>query len=259
MLRKLLRGLGILAGLIALALGTLYLIYNQPRPSGTPGAEADALARQIEQAVNREAWDNTRAVQWTFRGKNRHLWDRARELHRVRWQDGDTEVEVLLHLNAPEKGQVTRDGQKIDPSDPSGAHSQTLKKAYAAWINDSFWLNPLVKLFDEGTQRLLVEPKNGQRRLMLQYMSGGLTPGDSYLYTLDAQNVPVSWEMWVSIIPIGGVYASWEGWTTLASGAKVSTHHRMGPMDLVLSDVKSADSAAELNGGVDPFLALVTP
>jgi hypothetical protein len=61
--------------------------------------------------------------------------------------------------------------------------------------------------------------------------------------------------MWVSIIPIGGLEASWEGWIQLSTGAWVSTVHEVGPMTLTLTDVKGAASVMELLGE-DPFLGL---
>lgn len=235
--------------LVLLIAGGLYL--HKPRPSGQAGPEADALARQVEQAVQREAWDRTHAITWVFGGRNTHLWDRTRNLHRVSWQKGEQRVEVLQDLSAPEQGVVTLGGVSV-PAEDAGSY---LQKGYATWINDAFWLNPLVKLFDQGTVRELLPPVDGQQRLLLRYQSGGLTPGDAYLYTLDQNLIPVAWEMWVSIIPVGGVRVTWEGWQTLHTGAKVSTQHAMPMRELLLTDVRSADSAAELNGGVDPFAA----
>lgn len=239
---------GIFAALVMLLIAVGFYLHT-PRPSGQAGENADTLARQVEQAVQREAWDRTAAVTWVFGGRNTHLWDRSRNLHRVSWMKDDLKVEVLQDLSAPEQGVVTVGGQPLS-ADNAASY---LSKAYATWINDAFWLNPLVKLFDEGTVRELLPPVNGQQRLMLRYQSGGLTPGDAYLYTLDQNLMPVAWEMWVSIIPVGGVRVTWEGWQTLHTGAKVSTRHAMPFRDLLLTDVRSADSAAELNGGIDPF------
>lgn len=238
--------------LILLVAG-VFIALNKPRPVSNPTAEADALARSVEAAVNRQAWDQTGAVTWVFRGVNRHLWDKTRQYDRVIWGSGDGQIEALVNLSAPEKGVVTKGGERLSPE----AASKHLKKAYAAWINDSFWLNPLVKLFDDGTRRTALEPVDGNSRLLLQYMSGGLTPGDSYLYTLDKTNTPIAWEMWVSILPIGGLKVSWEGWTTLYSGARVATLHDLGPTSINLTEVNAAATAAELNQGVDPFQALV--
>lgn len=97
-------------------------------------------------------------------------------------------------------------------------------KAWRYWCNDSFWLNPVSKIFDAGTERRLVD-WHGDDALLVTYTSGGATPGDSYLWLLDENNRPKSWKMWVSIIPIGGLKFSWDEWAILETGAQISTHH----------------------------------
>ena len=68
----------------------------------------------------------------------------------------------------------------------------------------------------------------------MRYASGGVTPGDAYLWELDEEGLPHSYRMWVSIIPIGGVEATWEDWITLPSGALIATRHEIGPKTLLL-------------------------
>jgi hypothetical protein len=63
--------------------------------------------------------------------------------------------------------------------------------------------------------------------------------------------------MWVHVLPIGGLSASWEQWVSLSTSAKVSTLHRIGPVTMELSDVAGATTiAALLNGAEDPFAPL---
>jgi hypothetical protein len=62
--------------------------------------------------------------------------------------------------------------------------------------------------------------------------------------------------MWVSIVPIGGLEVSWEGWVTLSTGAKISTRHRWGPVELALTDVAAAPTLDALMPGSDPFAEL---
>ncbi len=54
-------------------------------------------------------------------------------------------------------------------------------------------------------ERRLVKTKTNKDALLVTYTSGGTTPGDSYLWHLDASGKPESYQMWVSILPIGGL------------------------------------------------------
>ena len=72
----------ILLGLFTLLFGGTHLAvrllsHELPEPRAA-GPEADALARAIEQAVDRPAWERTGAVSWLARTGARHLWDRQR-------------------------------------------------------------------------------------------------------------------------------------------------------------------------------------
>lgn len=232
--------------LITLGLGSAAL--SKPLPQGEPTAEADASARALIAAVDGEAWERTGAVTWTFAGRHTHLWDRQRRLHQLVSDGGDTVVRYNLTTMV---GVATVKGEAATPEKTE----KLIRAAYAAWINDSFWLNPVVKAFDEGTVRIRVPLDEGGQGVMVQYREGGLTPGDSYLWISGSDGRPKAWRMWVSIIPIGGLEASWEGWTQLSTGAWVSTSHKIGPMTLTLTDVKGAASVIELLGE-DPFVGL---
>lgn len=252
-MRRLLRWTGIL--LLALV-GVLLITrtaLDAPRPLATPGPDGDALARKMEAAVGREAWERTGAVAWTFGGRNEHLWDRARGLARVRF--GEDEVLVDLGKQA---GRAFQGGEELH----GRRAGRLVEKAYAAWINDSFWLNPAVKAFDQGVSRSVVTLTGedaGKDGLLVSYESGGLTPGDAYLWILEPDGTPSAWRMWVSVIPVGGARASWEDWITLSTGARVATTHRMGPVTLRLTDVAGAATLAELVPGQDPFASLFAP
>lgn len=252
-LRKLALAAG--AALIVTAAGcgaTLRLLSEPlPTPAQAADGEADALAHAIEASVDTAAWSRTGAVSWGFGGRTEHLWDRQRHLDRVRWGDN----EVLLDITK-KTGRATVGGEPVH-----GAEADKLfEAAFAHWANDSFWLNPLAKLFDDGTTRSIVALEGGGEGLLLSYSSGGVTPGDSYLWILGEDGRPAAWKMWVSIIPIGGVETSWEGWTQLQTGAWVSaTHHGAMGFTLELTDIRGAATLAELTGGEDPFAPLLSP
>ena len=245
------------------SLSTLLLVgaCTSAPPAGTPGPQADARARKMIAAVNGDAWAQTGAARWVFRGANRHLWDRRRGFSRVRWD----EHEVLFAIDARE-GVAFSGGERVDEE----RARELLDEAHAKWTNDAFWLNPVTKAFDPGTVREIVPPSDGRPGLLVRYRSGGRTPGDAYLWWLDPDGSgrPVAWQMWTSNIPIGGVEASWEGWETLATGARVATKHEMPLFTLELRDVAGAETldALDLAGegartetapAADPFAPLV--
>lgn len=242
----------VLMGLLVIVFTLLWLpkLLSRPLPAGVPGSDADALARRMMAASGYEAWNATGAVAFSFRGKNHHLWDRQRGYLRISYDD----LVVWLDLSS-RRGIAERKGQPLAGQELVLA----LDKAWALFCNDTFWLNPLAKLFDDGVQRYEVaaeEDHPGTEALLITYTSGGTTPGDSYLWFVGPDGLPTHWRMWTSILPIKGLEASWEGWTTLPTGAKVATRHAIGPASLELNDLRAAASLAELEPGADPFAAL---
>jgi hypothetical protein len=241
------RAFKILAAFLILALlGLLVLGYSlsDPRPEGQPGPQADALARSMEAAVDKEAWDRTGAVRWSFFERHHYVWDRERGLVELRWGDSRALVRT-----ADGTGRVWSGGKEQAGEDAKDG----LSAAYAYWINDSFWLNPVVKFFDPGVERSLVTLDDGRDALLVSYSSGGVTPGDAYLWIPGPDGLPAAWRMWVQIIPIGGIETSWEGWTELSTGAKISTQHEgWGRTMTFISDVEGAEDLEAL--GVDPGL-----
>ncbi len=222
------------------------LIVSEKLPMGDSYKEADQVARSMLLAVNDSAWQQTGAVSWIFMGKNKHLWDKERHYAKVEWKD----YKVLVNLNNQEgiayKNDVRLEGKKA---------AKAINKAWKDWCNDSFWLNPVSKIFDAGTTRSMVKVKNGREGVMVQYSAGGATPGDSYVWLLDENNLPVAWKMWVKIIPIGGLEVPWSKWEKTATGVKICTLHD-GLLDIELSEVKTAYNLEELTEGKDIFSEL---
>jgi hypothetical protein len=242
------RAFKILAAILILGLIGLVVVgyaLNDPRPEGQPGPEADALARSMQAAVGQEAWDRTRAVRWSFFEQHHYVWDRDRDLVELRWG----ESRALLRTR-DQTGRVWRAGVEQMGADAE----EGLRAAYAYWINDSFWLNPVVKFFDPGVGRGLVKLDDGRDALLISYTSGGVTPGDAYLWMPGTDGMPASWRMWVQIIPIGGIETTWEGWTELSTGAKVSTEHEgWGRVMTFIGNVAGAENLDDLGVEADLF------
>ncbi len=217
--------------LLLVVLGTLFAIMHESRPHGIVGTEADALANKMLTALNYEAYKNTRFLEWSFANDRHHyMWDKEQHQVTVRWED----YTVNLHLKDTNLGEVLESGKTIDGSE----RVKILKKARKYFNNDSFWLVAPYKVYDPGTQRSLVTLDDGTQGLLVTYATGGDTPGDSYLWLLNGEGIPQSFKMWVNIIPIGGLEASWEGWQLTESGAWLPTIHKLGPISLGLGTVK---------------------
>ena len=98
---------------------------------------AEARADLIERAINKSAWEETSIVYWTMVG-NQHIWDKERELHEVRRKGKRIQHSLKSRMGRSWNGESWEEL-------PSGHRSE--KWAWDSWVNDSFWLNPLVKVW----------------------------------------------------------------------------------------------------------------
>lgn len=245
---KIFKILGIIIGIIMGVLIVLFLIFNEPLPEGEQGTEADALAEKVLVAINKPAWDSTGVVQWTFSDRHDFLWDKDRNWVQVKWSDYEVYV-ILDELT----GVAFKNGKKVEGKKAD----KLVKKAWSFFANDSFWLNAPSKVFDKGTERRLVILNNGEKALLITYASGGVTPGDSYLWIIDDNGMPQFWKMWVKIIPIGGVTTSWQDWTTLETGAKIAQNHYItDKMNVTITNLKAAKDLKTFGLDNDPFVVL---
>ena len=111
------------------------------------------------------------------------------------------------------------------------------------------------KVFDPGTKRDMAVDADGAEGLLITYESGGVTPGDQYLWYMDESGMPTGYKMWTKIIPVGGVYASWKDYTTLSGGAKVAQSHGLSSMNvnMPMTDIKSGQSWSDLGFSSNPI------
>ncbi len=180
-------------------------------PQGAPGADADALAAKMLAAVNYDAWQKkTAAVAWSFRGDHFHFWDRERDLVEVRWDDYTAQFNKnTLQGRVLEKGQLVTD---------TGEAAELLAKANAFFINDAFWLNPLFHIESPGVELALVAPNT----LKATFTSGGVTPGDVYVFHVDEAGLVKEMQLWVSIVPLKGSAATFENYAVSETGVKTA-------------------------------------
>jgi predicted AlkP superfamily pyrophosphatase or phosphodiesterase len=216
-----------------LLFGYLYFKYNDDIPYGTEGEKAEVLAVKMLDALNFEAFEKTNYIEWTFKNKHHYQWEKDKKICTVYWKD----YKVVLNLNDTKKSKAYI--HSFTAKDD--VEKELIEKAIEYFNNDSFWLVAPYKIFDEGTERRLVTLENGDDALLVTYTSGGTTPGDSYLWEFNAQGKPKSFKMWVSLLPLKGVEASWSDWIITESGAQLPTFHRLLFFGLEMGDVKGSE------------------
>ena len=236
-------GILILAGVI------MSFALSEPIPEGKKGPEAEALAQKILKAINFEAWEQTGMISWVFIGRHSYLWDRKRNFVEVSWGKN----KVLLNTQTV-TGIAYKKGQQV--TDPEDAN-KLIQKAWSFFCNDSFWLIAPSKVMDPGTERELVILEDGSEALKVTYTSGGVTPGDTYLWMVDENGLPTSWKMWTQVLPIKGAKSTWQDWVTLPSGAKIAFKHKTLGMGMEMKGIKSADDWKSFGLDADPFLPLL--
>ena len=114
---------------------------------------------------------------------------------------------------------------------------KAIQTAWSLFANDSFWLVAPYKIRDSGTSRKVIILENGEKGLLVTYSSGGVTPGDSYLWILDEDGRPKSWKMWVKIIPVGGLEFTWENWQQQGGAWFAPIHKGPGPLSVDLKNL----------------------
>lgn len=230
-LKKILLRLAIaLVGLLIVA-AVAIKIASEPLPDGVLGAEADALAHRMLKSLNHEAYLSTEVIDFSFSGHH-YTWDKAENRVEVRWLSH----RVVLELDDLSRSVVYADQMRPD----SEERSKLIDQAVSFFYNDSYWLVAPFKLFDPGVSRKLVRIEGENDALLVTHSSGGVTPGDSYLWLLDQNSRPIAFKMWVSIIPIGGLRATWEDYIQSETGVYFATSHKMGPLTIGIRDLQTA-------------------
>jgi hypothetical protein len=176
---------------------------------------ANILANKILKAIKNEAYKKTRFLEWSFGGRRSFKWNKEKNIVDVSW---DT-IRVNLHPRNKENSAVFFNNikQKI-------ADTTLVKKAWNIFNNDSFWLVAPHKLFEKGIIRS-IQKVDGKDALFVKYTKGGSTPGDSYLWILEDNNIPKSYKMNVPSMKMNEVPATWDDWITTESGTSLPTSH----------------------------------
>lgn len=185
-------------------------------------SEADVLAKKVLKAIKHDAYKNTRYISWAFLGKRYYnfsgdvfyKWDKKEHIIELNWKD----TKVMLHPNNLDKSQVFVNDSLVKND------TKTVTIANDLFNNDSFWLVAPHKLFDKGTIRSIVNI-DGKKALKVKYTTGGTTPGDSYTWILNDDNLPVKYLMDIPSMNLNKVSATWQEWKKTSSGTLLPKLH----------------------------------
>ncbi len=182
----------VLAGLAALAA-------PEPLTAGPErSAKVDRLVDRVTAGLGgEEAWEATRYLVFEFAGARSHWWDRFTGRHRLEGTTQDGAAYVVLQ-NVHDRGAAG--SAWIDGEPVAGERAaELIENAYAAWVNDTYWLISPYKLRDPGVhlEHAGEETIDGVAydKLHLTFGEVGLTPGDQY---------------WMFIHPETGRVERWE-------------------------------------------------
>lgn len=214
--------------ILVVFIGVIYISNNEPLPSGQAGEKAEELALKMANALHKDAYDSTEVFEWSFRNTNHYKWHKKEGKVDVTLGDKN----IKLDLN--------------DLSKSEAESQELINQALKNFNNDSFWLIAPYKIFDKGVERKVVNYE-GKDALLVTYTFGGTTPGDSYLWILDKNYLPVSFKMWVQIIPIGGVSATWSDLKKSESGVFLPNKHQLSlfGMELEMGNVRGYNPKAD--------------
>lgn len=234
-------------------IGLAFLASCTSIPDGQEGPAAEKRLDEMLAAVNVKAWEeNTAAISFHFRDKHDIFYDKRRGLMEASWGSGADERRVQWDkdwkkVEVRVAGKVIGAGPEFDDA---------VKKAAGAFVNDLFWFCPLFQLRSPGAKRMLL-PDNSLR---VTFTSGGVTPGDSYVFRTGPDNLLSEMNLWVSVLKYyRGGKATFTDYITAETGLKVAQSHKLfgGLVNVTLSNVKTY-SEYPVKGEEDRFASILS-
>lgn len=188
----------------------------------SPADPARELAMEVAKASGIEHWPQVRSVRFTF---NAQLPDRTVQRTWV-WHPPTQEVEQIGTEGATlrwKRGELSQASDEV-------------KKADAAFINDSYWLLfPFRMVWDAGRTLTLHEGEHdfpagtgrGQKLTVTYNGSDGYTPGDAYDLFIGPDRRIAAWAFRKGNAPTPTRVSTWEDYREL--GGLVIAHDHRGP------------------------------
>ncbi len=171
-----------------------------------------------------------------------HQWDRYEGTYRLMTKLPEGELQALFDVNTRE-GSVWMDGEP-----QAGATADSLiERAYAMYINDSYWLLMPYKWRDPGVRLEHLGPltdEDGRWNVFhLSFDSVGLTPGDQYwvYVTADPPYQVGKWQYHLQGRDSEGPIIRWKNWQQFGP-IKLATERESlnGDFKIVFNDVDVA-------------------
>src|SRR5207302_7232363 len=196
----------------------------------TRDPKAVEIAQALQNAMGgQEAWNAARIVRFDFKvnigGETKvdrsHLWDKQTGRYRL-----DQKNRVVLMNMASKQGTVYVDGKKLE----GPVAAKAIEDAYAAYINDFYWLAMPWKWLDEGVnlKYLGKKPQGGESCDVVELTFGkvGLTPGDRYhAFVSPKSHLMTHWEYTLQ----DGTKGAWDWQYGESGGVKLASNHTSPP------------------------------
>ncbi|WP_242926459.1 hypothetical protein [Pontibacter vulgaris] len=209
----------------------------------TSNAKARELAQQImKQMGGRKNWDNTRYLAWTFKDQYQ-IWDKHQ--NKFRWENDSL---VAIINTQTKEGKVYVAGREVQNPE------ETLKlreRAYAMFINNSYWLVMPFKLLDPGVNLTYIgEGKTTSGApadvLEMTFEKVGLTPQNKYKLWVDKeQKLITQWAFYRNATDTKPTFTRRWADYKLYGNIKLADNRSNPTGDFFLTDIAVPDSVPD--------------
>ncbi len=194
--------------------------------------DKEAVINKIWKATGgKKVFEKSRYIQFAFAGEKdgkagparNHLWDRYTGDYRFENEQADAKKVIVLFNVNTQKGSSFINGEAT----PDSTNQKLLKRAYGAFINDTYWLMTPLKLQDPGVNTFLEKQETIENVtydvIRLNFDKVGLTPGDQYWLYANTKTGAI--ERWKFLLQGQKNEASfiWAPYQDLGNGLKLST------------------------------------
>ncbi len=205
-------------------------------PKGIKGEKLDKLYKNVLLASNVDSLSKQNYLKFSFTalGKQRdYVWARIENCVQAELDD------ILVQYNKKDNKKYVafyklKDGSLAEIKN-SKKEKVIARKAYKNFTNDFFWFNPILHIQDKKKINILyVEPNS----LLVTYLNGGVTPGDTYLFHFDDDTSLIKkMQMWVSIIPIKGLEINFENYQIVNQQFRIAKIRKKGILNIEIKNI----------------------